>query len=75
MLRHVVVFKYTLNATEAQIETFTMELARLQAKSPGILSLEYGVNSSLEGKNLGFTHVYILTFENEAARDSYLPHP
>ena len=27
------------------------------------------------GKNLGFTHVYLLTFESVAARDAYLPHP
>ena len=31
--------------------------------------------NSPEGKNLGFTHVYLLTFESVAARDAYLPHP
>jgi len=25
--------------------------------------------------NQGFTHVYVITFEDEAARDAYLPHP
>ena len=33
------------------------------------------MNNSPEKKNLGFTHVYVLTFENAAARDAYLPHP
>ena len=33
------------------------------------------MNNSPEGKNLGFTHVYMLTFEDAAARDAYLPHP
>ncbi len=33
------------------------------------------MNNSPEGKNLGFTHVYLATFESVAARDAYLPHP
>jgi Stress responsive A/B Barrel Domain len=75
MVRHVVAFKYKTNASEAQIEAITKAFARLQEKISGILSLEHGVNNSPEGKNLGFTHVYVLTFENESARDAYLPHP
>ena len=47
----------------------------LKNKIPGILSFEYGVNNSPENLNKGFTHVYLLTFENAAARDTYLPHP
>jgi Stress responsive A/B Barrel Domain len=75
MVRHVVVFKYKADSSEAHIETLTKAFASLQEKIPGILSFEHGVNNSPEGKNLGFTHVYVLTFENEAARDTYLPHP
>jgi hypothetical protein len=33
------------------------------------------VNDSPEKKNLGFTHVYLVTFKDAAARDTYLPHP
>ena len=36
---------------------------------------EYGLNNSPENLNKGFTHVYLLTFENAGARDAYLPHP
>jgi hypothetical protein len=75
MVRHIVVFKYKATATETQIETITKAFSGLREKIPGILSLEHGVNNSPEGKNLGFTHLYLLTFENEAARDLYLPHP
>jgi hypothetical protein len=75
MVRHVVVFKYKATASEAQIATMTKAFAALQETIPGILSFEHGVNNSPEGKNLGFTHVYTLTFEDEAARDHYLPHP
>ena len=74
-VRHVVVFKYTPEATEAQINEITEAFAALQDKIPGIVGFEHGINNSPEGKNLGFTHVYLMTFENEAARDVYLPHP
>jgi hypothetical protein len=75
MVRHIVVFKYNPSATRAQLDTITRAFVGLQEKIPGILSLEHGINNSPEGKNLGFTHVYVLTFEDEAARDAYLPHP
>jgi Stress responsive A/B Barrel Domain len=74
-LRHVVVFKYRPGATQAQIQQVTEAFRALQEKIPGIVAFEQGVNNSPEEKNLGFTHVYTLTFESAAARDAYLPHP
>jgi hypothetical protein len=74
-LRHIVIFKYTANATDQQIQQVTDAFRALQEKIPGIRSFEHGVNSSPEGKNLGFTHVYLLTFDDAQARDAYLPHP
>jgi hypothetical protein len=74
-VRHVVVFKYKPTATPAQIAQVTQELGALKNKIPGIVSFEHGVNHSPEKKNLGFTHVYLLTFKDAAARDIYLPHP
>jgi hypothetical protein len=74
-LRHVVVFKYKAGATEAQIRQVTDAFRALKDQIPGIVSFEHGVNNSPEGRNLGFTHVYVLTFEDAAARDAYLPHP
>ena len=47
----------------------------LQNKIPGILSFEHGANISQEGKDLGFTYVYELSFANIQALDAYLPHP
>jgi hypothetical protein len=74
-IRHVVVFKYKAGATEDQILQVTNAFRDLKKKIPGIVSFERGVNNSPEGKNLGFTHVYLLTFEDTKARDAYLPHP
>lgn len=74
-VKHVVVFKYKADATPAQIKEVTEFFRGLKNKIPGIVSFEHGVNSSPEGLNQGYTHIYLLTFENAAARDAYLPHP
>ena len=74
-VRHVVVFKYKPGAPARQIDVVTQAFRDLRTKIPGITAFEDGVNNSPEGKNMGFTHVYVMTFENAAARDAYLPHP
>ena len=74
-VRHIVVFKYRPTATPAQIAEVTTAFRGLKTAIPGVVAFEDGVNNSPEKKNLGFTHVYMLTFENLAARDAYLPHP
>ena len=75
MVRHVVVFKYKPGTSAAQIGQVTDAFRGLRNRIPGIIGFEDGVNDSPEGKDLGFTHVYLMTFENAAARDAYLPHP
>ena len=74
-VRHIVVFKYKAGASAEQINQVTRAFRDLKNKIPGIIAFEDGVNNSPEKKNLGFTHVYVLTFEDVAARDAYLPHP
>ena len=74
-VRHVVVFKFKPGATDDQIRQVTDGFRALKGKIPGITAFEHGVNDSPEKKNLGFTHVYLLTFEDARARDVYLPHP
>ena len=74
-VRHVVVFKFKQGTTEDQIKQVTDAFRQLKEKIPGVVSFEHGVNNSPEKKNLGFTHVYLVTFESAKARDAYLPHP
>ena len=74
-VRHVVVFKYKKDAAPDKIAQVTRAFRDLKGTIPGITAFEDGINNSPEGKNLGFTHVYQLTFESVAARDAYLPHP
>ena len=74
-VKHVVVFKFKADATPAQIKETTDFFKSLKDKIPGIVSFEHGSNISPEGLDQGFDHVYLVTFENAAARDAYLPHP
>jgi hypothetical protein len=74
-VKHIVAFKYKDSATSGQINEVTKAFKALKDKIPGIASFEYGVNNSPENLNKGFTHVYLITFENAEARDAYLPHP
>jgi hypothetical protein len=74
-VRHIVIFKYKPGTTPDQMRQVTDAFRGLKTKVPGILAFEDGINNSPEGKNLGFTHVYLVTFEDAAARDAYLPHP
>lgn len=75
VVRHIVVFKYSPDASDEQIQEITDAFRALKDKIPGIVSFEHGVNNSPEGKNQGFTHAYVMTFEDVEARDAYLPHP
>jgi hypothetical protein len=74
-VKHIVLFKYKPGATSGQIKEVTEAFRALKGKIPGITSFECGVNNSPENLNKGFTHVYLVTFENAEARDAYLPHP
>ena len=74
LVKHVVVFKYKSKATADEIARVTQAFKDLKGKIPGIVSFEYGENNSPENLNKGFTHVYLLTFKDAAARDAYLPH-
>ncbi|SFR52287.1 Stress responsive A/B Barrel Domain [Robiginitalea myxolifaciens] len=75
MLRHVVLFKFKDSSTPEDIQAVEAAFADLPNKIPEIVGFEWGTNNSPEGLDKGFTHCFFLTFESEAARDTYLPHP
>lgn len=74
-VRHIVVFKYKKTATEEQVRQVTDAFRALKDTIGGIVSFEQGPNISSEKKDLGFSHVYLLTFDGVKSRDAYLPHP
>lgn len=74
-VRHVVLFKFKDAATPQQIKEIETAFANLPKQIPTITGFEWGTNISPEGLAQGYTHCFVLTFNNEADRDAYLPHP
>ncbi len=74
-LRHVVLFKFAEDASEEDIRRVEEAFAALPGKISEIKAFEWGINNSPEGLNQGFTHAFLLTFDSEEGRATYLPHP
>ncbi len=75
MIRHLVCLKFKEETSKAKIRMIEREFTLLEKRIAGIVSIEWGINDSPEGLNKEFTHCFLITFESEAARTSYLPHP
>ena len=74
-VKHIGFFKFKPEFTDHDIAEVWRIMENLQREIPGILNFTYGVNTSTEGLSQGFTHSFVMLFENSAARDAYLPHP
>ncbi|MBK9393101.1 MAG: Dabb family protein [Uliginosibacterium sp.] len=73
--RHVVLFKFKDETPAATVRAIEQAFSALCAALPFVRGFEWGVNSSPEGLSMGFTHCFIVSFADAAARDVYLPHP
>jgi hypothetical protein len=73
--RHVVLFKFKPTAPKGSVEAIENAFRALCAELPFVRGFEWGLNSSPEGLNDGFTHCFIVTFDGPEGRDAYLPHP
>ncbi|MBM4042998.1 MAG: Dabb family protein [Planctomycetes bacterium] len=74
-LRHVVLFKFKAEATPQQIKAVEDGFRALPSQIPGVRSFEWGTDVSPEKLSDGFTHCFLVTFDDAKARDAYLPHP
>ncbi len=75
VLRHVVLFKFKDNVSAPDVKKMEDLFRGLPAKISLIKGYEWGVNNSPEKLNLGLTHCFFLTFNDEKDRDAYLIHP
>lgn len=73
-VRHIVHFKFKADADKAAVEKVVQEFAKLKTKIPQVESVEFGTDVSPEKLNKGFSHTWIVSFKNEADRDTYLKH-
>ena len=74
MIRHILFITLTDDASPKQINAVRQAFLHIPKQVEGVISVEWGVNDSPEGKNAGFTHCVLMTFTDEAARQRYLPH-
>jgi len=74
-VRHVVLFKFKDTATPEQIDALVEDFRALKAKIPAIRDYEWGTDISVEKRSEGYTHCFLVTFDDAEARDAYLPHP
>ena len=74
-VQHVVLLKFKPDVSDEKAASLLADVLGLQQKIAGITECSGGVYSSPEGRNQGYTHGFVMTFESAAARDNYLPHP
>jgi hypothetical protein len=78
-VKHLVIFKFKPDTDPAVIDRIMRELAALVGPIPGLLNFQGGVYSGpypgATGLNQGYTHGFVMTFQDAAARAAYLPHP
>jgi hypothetical protein len=75
MIRHVVLIRFKATTTSAQQADFAKQFQALVTQVPQVKSIEWGANASPEELDKGFTHCFLVSFDNVVARDAYLPHP
>ncbi len=69
-VRHIVMFDFS-NLPDAQTASLVRGFEALK-KVPEVLAFEWGTENNAEDSPLGFTHSFILTFRDFAARTKYL---
>lgn len=73
-LKHAVFFKFKDESSAEEVQTVVDAFAALPSKISSIKQFEWGINNSPEGKDDGFTHCFMVSFDSEEGRAEYLPH-
>jgi hypothetical protein len=73
-VHHMVLLRFSPAKAHRAAELFSA-LGGLGETIPGVLDYAAGPYASPEGMNQGYTHGFLMTFTDAAARDRYLVHP
>jgi hypothetical protein len=74
-VKHIGLIKFKDGVSSDQIESMFNAILDLSESIAGIEDYVAGPNNSPEGLADGFTHAFIMTFKDSAARDAYLSDP
>ncbi len=73
--RHVVLFKFKEEATPEQIAHIEAEFRKLPSKIDTIVDFEWGRSQTVEESLAqGYTHCFLVTFNDKAGLQTYIPH-
>ena len=75
MLLHIVLMTKRPTVGDAEVDALRGAILGLRDLVPGIVSIDWGSNTSPEGLGHGYELGFVVAFEDAAARDAYLPHP
>lgn len=75
VLRHIVMYKFRDDLAPAQVQEVIDAFKTMVRQIDSVVGFEHGLNTSKEGKSDGLTHIFVVTFRDEAGRDAYLAHP
>ncbi|MDP0491064.1 MAG: Dabb family protein [Verrucomicrobiota bacterium JB023] len=74
-VRHVVLVKFKEDATEEQIAHIEAEFGKLEDKIETIRGYEWGPAFNGEsGRTKGYTHCFVVTFDDKEGLAAYGPH-
>jgi hypothetical protein len=74
-VKHIALFKFKEGTAQEYIDQVWDQLLELSESIDGIEDYVGGPNNSPEGLSEGFTHGFVMTFRDTAARDDYVAHP
>ncbi|MDB6052636.1 MAG: Stress responsive Barrel Domain-containing protein [Verrucomicrobiales bacterium] len=74
-VKHIALIKFKELITQTQIDDLFSTLLEISENIEGIEDYVSGQNTSPENLNQGYTHGFVMTFHDVAARDKYLTHP
>ena len=73
-VKHIALFKFKEGTAQEQVDQALEQLLELSESIDGIEDYVGGINNSPENLNHGYTHGFVMTFRDAAARDAYLTH-
>lgn len=75
VLRHVVLFRFNEGTGAEDIRKIENAFSALPSKIDAVYDFEWGTDVSVENRQKGFTHCFVVSFLSEADRDVYAQHP
>src|SRR5437762_14300597 len=74
-VKHIALVRFKDGSSDEQVQKLFDDILDITESIPGIEDYVSGNNMSPEDLNQGYTHGFIMTFSDRAARDAYLAHP